>query len=47
MLLFLGGVQVKADQKRLVSGSPFSPSPLLPLLGATTLLRRGRWVFEA
>ena len=33
-----GGVQVEVDRKRLVSGLPFSPSPLLPLLGDTTLL---------
>ena len=33
-----GGVQVEVDQKRLVFGLPFSPSPLLPLLGDTTLL---------
>ena len=38
MVLFLGGFQVKADRKRLISGLFFSPSPLLPLLGATTLL---------
>ena len=38
MLLFLGGFQVKADRKRLISGLSFSPSLLLPLLRAATLL---------
>ena len=38
MLLFLGGVQVEADRKRLFSASSDSSSLLAPFLGATTLL---------
>ena len=38
MLLFLGGVQVEADRKRLFSVSFFSSSLLAPIFGAITLL---------